>query len=80
MRPEERKAASARPPLPRRSPDRVWAAPATEARCAMCGAWTTPGETEVEIEYDLDAGSATKSYRLHARCFAILERGRWTLG
>jgi hypothetical protein len=65
--------------LPRRAPDRMWAGPATERRCAMCGARTKRGETEVEVEYDSDDRSAAKTYHLHARCFVVLERGRWSL-
>jgi hypothetical protein len=65
--------------LPRRAPDRIWAGPATKARCAMCGASTKDGEKEVEIEYGLDDHSGTKTYYLHARCFFILERGHWNL-
>ena len=75
----EREDASQRAPMPRRSPDRMWAGPATQARCTMCGERTRQGETEVEVEYDLDGGSAPKTYHLHARCFSVLERGRWNL-
>lgn len=72
--------ANQRAPLPRRSPDRMWAGPATtEVTCAMCGSPTRRGETEVEVEYDLAGGSAPQTYHLHARCFFILERGRWDL-
>jgi hypothetical protein len=63
---------------PRRPPDRVWAGPATEATCAMCGDSTEKGEDEVEIEYDDDHGSGTQTFRLHARCFSIMERGHWS--
>ena len=64
--------------LPQRPPDRVWGGPSTGATCALCGAKTTGDETEMEIEYDLNS-SETKTFHLHARCFFVLERGRWTL-
>lgn len=78
--PEQHRDAHEGARLPRRSPDRIWAGPATEARCAMCGSLTKRGEKEVEIEYGPDDGSDNQKYYLHTRCFFILERGRWNLG
>jgi|RhiMethySRZTD1v2_1073278.scaffolds.fasta_scaffold00140_39 hypothetical protein len=55
--------------LPRRYPDELWGGPATGARCAVCGATTTPGDIEVEFEFTRD--SQRTKYHAHPRCFSI---------
>jgi hypothetical protein len=57
--------------LPRRSPDKIYGGPATGALCAVCGASTTRGEVELELEY---SGDTPRAYRTHPSCLLIFIR------
>jgi hypothetical protein len=60
--------------LPRCSPDKIWAGPATGVRCDVCGESTNHGETELELEFASDGRSDPVTHHAHARCFSAFRR------
>jgi hypothetical protein len=62
--------------MPDRAPDHVWGGPGTGAECAVCGAYTTHAEVELEIEFTQPDGRRASSYLVHLRCYSMLELER----
>ena len=58
--------------LPKRSPDMLLGGLATGDRCAVCGVSTTPGETELELQFTEGADLRRTTFHAHPHCFAIL--------
>jgi hypothetical protein len=56
--------------LPSRAPDHLFGGLATGALCAVCGAPTTSGEVELELEF-LQSETTRTTFRVHPRCFSI---------
>jgi hypothetical protein len=62
--------------LPDRAPDHMWGGLGTGTQCVVCGVATTPGETELEIEYRRDDRGRADSYVVHPLCYSLVEEER----